>query len=798
MADTYTQYYSNFIGVDMSSDPRTVARNRLAYSVNMWRDYESNQGAAVETFPGFRRLFRFGSDIKDVYHFKGASGKEYVVVLASNLIYGIPVDELVEGTGDEINGYIIGSVMHKALRFVAVAQNNRLYLLGSNTIMSIYEQNTENKISLVTDPAPTAHVPTTYFNGKPYEQRNVLTDMVIHKYTDGGIEGASENTREFVLYDKYTSANASQGTALWDYGIIEVEIDGKSIPDAEQSSTEGYYVIVNELPYDDDNKADYRVPIKIQISKSLVYNETSRTYKDVVIKRYVDETHFEKVGDLVGFSDANPDYKKTARDAVLGCTKSAVYDGRVFLTGNPELPNTVFYSQRNLTGANDPTYFGAYNYFNDGEGNTPNVDLLSTPSVLMVIKGDTIQDGSVYYHVGSYNEDESTQDLMPRIYTSTKGAAGIGSVGITAPGSQACNFLDDPVFLSRRGLEAVGKETVNAERTIVHRSSNVDKLLIREDLSHASIAEWKNYLVICCNGHIYLADSRYLVAHSDGSYQYEWYYLEGLKTYEEYGDVYRYATQYPLDQAGGSLANYLLMNGYTLSEEIKIRKDDGIPKNDYMVSAYKDFTSTATNVYYAIDETTGEKYLIDTTGEKRGTGEEYPVKTVLTIGDRLILITDRDICVVNTDKRGVSVNGRAIDVDKIDTSYYTYGGVKYISGCALRLDDCDKKSVSKTTIYGTTAARFKMVPGSRCVVKATENGQDWYEIGEAFSSHMDFADIAFDTFSYTGTENNVMVFPEISRSWVNKQYYFESDGYCQPFGLYELSYIYKIAGRIRY
>ena len=41
---TYTQHYSNFIGVDLSSDPRAVARNRLSYAVNMWRDYESEQG----------------------------------------------------------------------------------------------------------------------------------------------------------------------------------------------------------------------------------------------------------------------------------------------------------------------------------------------------------------------------------------------------------------------------------------------------------------------------------------------------------------------------------------------------------------------------------------------------------------------------------------------------------------------------------------------------------------------------------------------------------------------------------
>ena len=54
MAETYSQSYSGFVGVDFTNDPAYVARNRLAHCVNMWRDYDSENGAAIETFPGFR------------------------------------------------------------------------------------------------------------------------------------------------------------------------------------------------------------------------------------------------------------------------------------------------------------------------------------------------------------------------------------------------------------------------------------------------------------------------------------------------------------------------------------------------------------------------------------------------------------------------------------------------------------------------------------------------------------------------------------------------------------------------
>ena len=54
--DEYARYFDNFRGVDFSSDHTEVADNRFAYLVNMYRDYDSGEGGAVETIPGFRRV----------------------------------------------------------------------------------------------------------------------------------------------------------------------------------------------------------------------------------------------------------------------------------------------------------------------------------------------------------------------------------------------------------------------------------------------------------------------------------------------------------------------------------------------------------------------------------------------------------------------------------------------------------------------------------------------------------------------------------------------------------------------
>lgn len=822
---TYTQYYSNFIGADMSSDPRMVARNRLAYSVNMWRDYESEQGAAVETFPGFRKIIamRDGDDdiydISGLWHYKGHLS-QYLIIQKYNSLYAAKLsikNNKLDAIGELVSIYDRSIDPNGAITFTI---NNRLYLVsnqngtGYDAHFVVIEEDLKGAISA--KKVEEYYVPTTYYNGQPYEQRNAFTNKVIQIEKGPGIDGKLNSDDEtsadivsYVLREKFTFEASWAALIGFDYCINKVTVDGKEFKKEGQYHFNYWVSFISEEQLsgeetEDTNDDVHRfVLTKISFFKSDVYDEDSQTYKTITIEREVDSTHFNTIGNLTHFQND----KVTMAEAILGCTKSAVYDGRVFLTGNPELPNTVFYSQRNLTGANDPTYFGVYNYFNDGDGNTPNVDLLATPSMLMVIKGDTVQDGSVYYHVGadhSSDTDKSVRDLVPRIYPSTTGAAGLGSAGDTLAYSLSCNFLDDPVFLSRRGLEGVSKEQLNAERTIQHRSSNIDRLLIKEDLAHASLAEWKGYLVICCNGHIYLADSRAMTQHQDGSYQYEWFYLEGVGTYEGYANVYKTVTEWPI------------INGVSLEEIIKENTDTtyylwdveteiaDVPDED---GNYHIFSQTigSVTVHYYIDFAEMRQWIVDVIPDKKvGIGEFYGAKRVLAVGELLIFATDYDICIFNTDKRGVSLKDddgnviREVDSDKIDPFWYSFNGVPYRSALALRLDDCDKKALTKTTIYGTTVARLKMMPGSKCRIKTSENGRDWEEIAEAHSRRTDLSDLRFDNLSFAEDEDDITVMPELSRGWVSKQYYFASDGFCEPFGLYELSYIYRIAGKIRY
>jgi hypothetical protein len=881
----------------------------------MWRDYESEQGAAIETFPGFRLVAPLKAKTNGMYQFRSKTGGDYLVVHAGKDLYAFETKNLADGAHKESPTPILKGRLANE-NSTGFLFNNNLYILDGEhfiIVSGVVDGTTESITASEID----AYIPTTYFDGKPYEQRNMLseyayevtkkyelndTSMLYYKYSDTEPEDRYfHGTRTVTgLADEINSSSITLSINKTGYQIsildgafyrsdiiTGVEIIGmkkidigeyafwgcKNLKKLKINITEdGYtrdsflnidssaflgcdalesveiyckfatlvngidqwafpegvsitYIEYEDEPYIPIEQIKYNALCKIsELATAVadVYDYSTNDpidYKvfyenitvgsdsikrimavavreiDIIsgikIKLKLHPNHFSTIENVDSFLDGNPEYKKKGIDAINGCTKSAVFDGRIFLTGNRDLPNTVFYSNRNLTGANDPTYFGAYNYFNDGVGNTPNVELLATPSMLMVLKNNTVQDASIYYHVGAYNTDEFSKNLVPRIYPSTAGAAGVGSAGAAGAGVTCINFLDDPIFLSQRGVDAVGKETVNLERTVTHRSSNVDRLLIKEDLPNASLTEWKGYLVICINGHMYLADSRYLAQHPDGSLQYEWYYLEGLGTYEEYKPRMRYLTgwmgfdekPYP-NGAGEPIKNYF-----------DIRDQNFVEK-------YGDLDMNTATTYVAYDEDNnpfnyveenGIKYLVGQfDGEMYGSGEFYPATRVLAIGERLYFgTTNGDVCCVNTDLRN--------DQGRFDRDWYTFNGVAYKSECSTRLDDCDKKAVAKATVCGTTVAVMKPMEGSKCNVNISLNGRDWHTlcVGKTFGSSFDFSGFDFSNFSFAENETNFVKLPELTRNWINKQYFFYSNGYKEPFGLYELSYIYYVKGKIR-
>lgn len=912
----YTKSYSNIRGVDFSSDPSEAVENRAVNILNMYRDYDSEHGAAIETIPGYRRLFDFGYCIHGIWGYSSSQDEtqeEYAIVHAGTKMFAFKLSECDSGEYKECFDGLADA------RSSAFLQNNNFYIAdGTN----IYMMRADLSVVSLED---AAYVPITYLSGTPYEQRNMLTDSFINRdtavvgedryikegrcYVDKGTitklvnmlwypNGTGDlvnpynqtdifkkfnikatrkrykhqdigDEMEFYLVTKMDrerildefDASAIQNSSSYyndwyeDFGEITSELikswqlkrlivrrrpgngeHEKILELVKEGGIEEYFLndfldgmyIADVVIYDpciEIKKVTvggveiprYKPPIidrggtvrppdifympvreqfvqdgekKWYVSFIHIYSKVATDLDTLEVDIYgvAEETKVRKVASAVAHTDylnANVEYKGTSKEAILGCAVTTTFDGRVFLTGNSKLPNTVFYSCRDLTGYNNPAYFGVYNYFNDGVDNSPNVALLATSSVLMVMKQNTLHGSSIYYHTGA----EGIDDVVPRIYPAVPGVAGIGCEGA------ALNFLDDAVFVSERGLEGVSKEALNLERTIGHRSSNIDRLLRVGDLSKASLCRWGAYLCLFTGnaadgGRVFLGDSRALFQGVGGAVEYEWFSLGGIGAYRGDHKRYRTFTYYPELAGGYTLADTAEGEGFEIAQESE--------HVDYseLKSADVDIHGMAVRVHFI--EREGKRFICDSDGELEG-GEFFPACVGYSANGMLYFgTTGGQICCFNTDKRGQAVDGEQVDSDRIHRSWYTFAGHGYDSTVTLKSDNCGVPHLTKRTTRKTCVLKLKSMEGSAVNVLVRTDREAYEKVSDSLSNTIfNFDDIDFENFSFDTDTERIVALKEKKKKWVEKQFRLESTGYMRPFGFYSLTYNYEIQGRVK-
>lgn len=204
-------------------------------------------------------------------------------------------------------------------------------------------------------------------------------------------------------------------------------------------------------------------------------------------------------------------FKKTVegyKDRISKCTKMVMFDRRLFFAGNPDYPNGLFHCA-----LNNPAYVSDLAYYQDGSSENAIKALVVGNNTLWVFKEPSQQNDTIFYHTASI-------DSLGKIYPNYQGNVSAGCV------SDAINYKDDIVFLSRNGLEGISSEEITSRQLLNHRSSLVDNRLINEhNYTNAMMTEWEGYLLILVNSKIYLADMRQMFSGNSG-YEYEWYYWD--------------------------------------------------------------------------------------------------------------------------------------------------------------------------------------------------------------------------------------------------------------------------------
>lgn len=488
---------------------------------------------------------------------------------------------------------------------------------------------------------------------------------------------------------------------------------------------------------------------------------------------------------LPDFRAANPSYTKSAAEALGGCRVAAVYDDRIFLSGNPALPGTVFYSVVPKSNKNAPAYFGAHAFLSCGEGSAPITALLSHPNFLAVMKEERGDGGGLFFCT-PYQDG----GFVDRLYRITDGAAAVGCAGAAA------NFRDDPVFLSRMGLCGISGQDLKEERAVENRSFSVDRrLLAHRDLSKARLTEWKGYLALLLEGEIFLADSR-ATYRRNGVTEYEWYYLSDIGHYDGQTRLYRHMSA-PCFHNGEPLTSF-----YADGEPLTLLgREEPVTGEVFSADATDgEGTSAGVTVYYTDLSDNGEirRCLVDSDGEMTG-GRFYPAVSLHSYDDVLYFGTsDGKLFCFNTDKRGeaVWVGEKCFPTarDAIPNKWYTFNGRAYLSGFVTPRSDLTIPHLAKSTVRRSLIVKCKAMPRSRFVLRVRTEKEGWKTVEEVTASSA-FDEKDFSNESFVPESRQLHTSREHEKKWVEKQLSFSSNAFRRPFGIYAASYRFRIAGR---
>ena len=448
MADTgdkLTRKYNNFRGVDFRGEECSI--NRSPDALNVWRNYKKL--ASIETRPA---LAHFHAHTKGIRAMKWHKNED------TYKLYFLDED------GD-LHAWIRDGVTEDGV--IDCGENAILFEFGGE----LYAKGTKRYCNVT--------------KGKDIKHNE--------KEDDGNIEPRIPMTS---IGRKPTSGAAAGGTIyedvnmLSDYRINTFLGDGKG-----------------EVLWLDTIGIDTEFEPKITINDVLYGGEIKVDYTNGKIAL---PNHTPPEPDTPGRDNVSVLFKKAVagnKDKIMNCTMAQEFDNRMFFSGNPEYPSTIWHCS-----LNDPSYFSDLDYYVDGADQSSIRGMVAGNNGLWVFRDAPYN--SVFYHQPALDEDYG------KIYPSSHSSIAIGCVG------RAVNFNDDIVFFSQRGMESASTD-VTTEQFATHRSSLVDRMMLTNTQKYKDmvLAEWEGYLFVFLGSDVYLADSRAVLS-SENHIEYEWFHWD--------------------------------------------------------------------------------------------------------------------------------------------------------------------------------------------------------------------------------------------------------------------------------
>jgi hypothetical protein len=278
-------------------------------------------------------------------------------------------------------------------------------------------------------------------------------------------------------------------------------------------------------------------------------------------------------------------------DRIKKCMLSIGFGGsndtRVFISGNPDLPDHMWRS-----GLYDSTYWPENGYYRMAErimGFSKQYDYLivERPSGKHMVSFQITNEGVVSFPSKPINSQ-------------------VGTIA-----TQSIQTIENnPVSLSRDGVYMLVASTLRDERNVVHISAPIDrKLLLETDLSRALSVDYDKKYWLALNGNVYVLD----YSHKSSSYKYgEWYVYNNIPVScflvkdgflyfgsNTDGIVYRFKREYEGNAYNDDGQPIL---SYWRSKQLTFGAEEMKKYIDSMYLTLKPASKTSVEIFYSTDQ----------------------------------------------------------------------------------------------------------------------------------------------------------------------------------------------------
>lgn len=457
---TYEANLTGFLGVDFSSSISDIDKRRSPKGYNF-----INNNGTIEKRNGYKVLAYLGqkANINGIWNVDTVSG-EFFIVHCGTKLYEMKTDfssytEILTGLANTISqGVII---------------NSKLLILDGKRAIVYNLLESSNKVKYLDE---IGYIPTTQIARAPnglasqiYEQVNLMSDSRINLFT------STETDTTYQLDDTNITAielvEVLNENAEW-----TIKISGQ---DYTTDLTKGQVIFKSAIGKPVvDNKDNVRIKYK-----KVIESNKSQINKCNMMCVY-------------GYAGAN---------------------NRVFMAGNPDLPNIISYSH-----INNVTYIPADNTIVAGLEVVPLTGLVRLNDGKMAALKDVSDTDATLFKIGyaTFNSEEKFN-----IEGSVKGEGNISNYAHDT-------LINEPLILTSNGVFALNTATLSDEIYVYHKSYYIDAKLKQEPNLKNAVGisnDGKYYLAI--NDHVYVADSRFKTTNSNSkysNYQYEWFYWTNL------------------------------------------------------------------------------------------------------------------------------------------------------------------------------------------------------------------------------------------------------------------------------